>query len=270
MNVFISADIEGISGVVHREHTARDGREHDRARTWMTNEVNAAIEGAFDAGAKEVVVNDSHGTMRNLIPEQLNKKAELILGSPKPLAMMQGIDASFDVVLFIGYHTRMGTRGILNHTFHGGVVQNIRVNGIDMGEFGLNALVAGAFGVPVVLASGCNYLADEALDLIPEIETAIVKKTVNRYTARNLSPDQAASVIKEKTVMALKRRNEISPYHIKGPFEIELTYLNSGLADAADVLPIIERISPTIHRFSAKDPIEVYRYIRSLIKLADI
>lgn len=268
MKIFISADIEGVAGVVHREHTARDGREHDRARMLMTEEVNACIEGALACGATEIVVNDSHGTMRNLIPELMHPKAEYITGSPKTLAMMEGINTEFDAAIFVGYHSRMGNEGVLNHTFHGGVIQNIRINERDMGEFALNAGISGCFGVPVVLVTGCQHTADEAREIIPGIETAIVKRTINRQSARNLSPQSAQSLIKEKTITALSSIPKIEPLSMKGPFLVEITYLHSGLADAASILPIVEKVNPITHRFQTDDFITAFRYIRSLIAIA--
>lgn len=268
MKVFISADIEGVAGVVHREHTARDGREHDRARLLMTKEVNACVDGALEAGASVVVVNDSHGTMRNLIPEEMHPEAEYITGSPKVLAMMQGIDDSFDAAIFLGYHGRMGNPGILSHTFHGGVIRNIRVNGMDLGETGLNALIAGQFGVPVALVTGCQVTAEEATEFLPHVETAIVKQSINRQTARNLSPDKARALIKEKTIFALSTVKEMEPKVLAGPYSVEVTYLHSGLADAAGILPIVESIDSTTHRFVTEDFITAFRYIRSLIAIA--
>lgn len=268
MKVFISADIEGIAGVVHREHTARDGREHGRARMLMTEEVNACIEGALSAGATEIVVNDSHGTMRNLIPEAMHPDAEYITGSPKTFAMMEGISPEFDAALFVGYHSRMGNNGILNHTFHGGVIRNIKINNQEMGEIALNAGIAGVFGVPVALVTGCQYAAQEAIDFIPGIKTAVVKQTINRQTAKNVSPQKARYLIKEKTMEALSSLHTIHPVTIKGPFKVEVTYLHPGLADAAGILPIVERVNSTTHSFETDDFITAFRYIRSLIAIA--
>lgn len=268
MKIFISADIEGVAGIVHREHTARDGREHDRARMLMTEEVNACIEGALSCGATEVVVNDSHGTMRNLLPERIHPDADYITGSPKPLAMMEGMSADYDAAIFLGYHTRMGKEGVLNHTFHGGVIENICVNGRDLGEFGLNAGIAGYFGVPVVLVSGCQYTADEALELLPGIETAVVKQTINRQAARHVSPQRARAIIKEKTIAALSQPTMPAPFVVDGPFVVEVTYLHSGLADAAGILPIVEKAGPKTHRFETNDFLAAFRYIRSLIAIA--
>ncbi|MDQ0252636.1 D-amino peptidase [Evansella vedderi] len=268
MKVFISADMEGVAGVVHQEHTGRDGREHDRARRLMTEEVNAAVEGALEAGATEILVNDSHGTMRNLIPELLHSEAEYIIGSPKLLAMMQGVDESFDAAILLGHHARMGQPGILNHSFSGRVVRNIKINGVDYGEIGINAAIAGAFDVPTILVTGCQYAGAEAAELIPSIETAIVKKTVNRITAQNLSPAKSQALIKGRVISALEKRGEIKPFKIEGPYTVELSYVHAGFADAAEVLPIVEKISPDTHRFQSDDFITTFRYIRSLISLA--
>ncbi|SOC38511.1 M55 family metallopeptidase [Ureibacillus acetophenoni] len=268
MKIFISADIEGVAGIVHQEHTARNGREHDRARMLMTEEVNACIEGALLSGANEIVVNDSHGTMRNLIPELIHPKAEYITGSPKVLAMMEGINSEFDASIFLGYHSRMGNNGVLNHTFHGGVVQKIKINNIEMGEFAINAAIAGYFGVPVALVTGCQYTAIEAQEIVPGIETAIVKQTINRQAARNLSPQSARNLIKDKTITALSKIDTIKPVSFEGPFVVEITYLHPGLADAASILPIVEKVNPMTHRFETDDFIKAFRYIRSLIAIA--
>lgn len=268
MKVFISADMEGVAGVVHQEHTGRDGREHDRARRLMTEEVNAAVEGALEAGASEILVNDSHGTMRNLIPELLHSEAEFIIGAPKMLAMMEGIDENFDAAILLGHHARMGQPGILNHSFSGKVVSNININGVDYGEIGINAAIAGTFNVPTVLVTGCQHAAAEVEQLIPEIETATVKQTVNRITARNLTPEKSQALIKEKVIKALQKRDEIKPFKIEGPYTVELTYIHSGFADAAEVLPIVEKVNGETHRFQSDDFITTFRYIRSLITLA--
>lgn len=268
MKVFISADMEGVAGVVHQEHTARDGREHDRARALMTEEVNAAVEGALQLGAEEIVVNDSHGTMRNLIPEKLHSEAELILGSPKKLAMMEGLDHTFDAAILLGYHSRMGQKGILNHSYSGRVVQNIRLNGKDYGEIGMNAAIAGVFNVPIVLVTGCQHATAEASELIPELETAVVKQTINRYTAKNLSPQKAQELIKHKTKEALSKSKHVAPFTIKGPYNVELTFLHSGFADAADGLPNVERLNETTLRVQTNDYLEAFYYVRALINLA--
>jgi len=134
MKVYISADIEGICGVVDTDHVKRDGKDYSIARTLMVKEVNAAVQGAFEGGASEVVVNDSHGSMINLITEELDKRVTIISGSPKPLAMVEGLEGC-DCAFFVGYHSRAGTiDAVLDHTYHGRVVYNIQVNNTEMGD----------------------------------------------------------------------------------------------------------------------------------------
>ncbi|EKN71656.1 peptidase M55 D-aminopeptidase [Neobacillus bataviensis LMG 21833] len=268
MKLFISADIEGVSGVVHMEHTMRDGREHDRARMLMTEEVNAAIRGALDAGATEIVVNDSHGTMRNIIPESLLPEAELIIGSPKRLSMMQGIDETFDAALFVGYHTQAGENGILSHSYDSRVVKGITINGVKYGELGVNSLIAGHFNVPVVMVSGCQLLALEAKALSPNIETAIVKKSVFRTTAQNLHPARAQEIIREKAAAGIRKRSEIEPFAIKAPFHVEVEFLQPGLADAADISPLVARTSPSSITFTANEIMACYQMLRVVISMA--
>ena len=145
MQVYISVDMEGIAGVVHVDQTRRSGHDYERARRWMTAEADAAIQGAFDGGATGVLVNDSHGDMRNLVLEELDPRAELISGSLKPLSMVQGVGAAFGCALFVGYHAGAGTRaGILDHTYYGRVVARCRVNRRDWNETAINAAVCGA------------------------------------------------------------------------------------------------------------------------------
>jgi D-amino peptidase len=198
MKVFISADMEGISGVTNGEHVRRDGKEHERAQKLMTEEVNAAVEGAFEAGAKKVIVNDSHGTMRNIIPEELHKDVELITGSPKPMFMMEGLDSSFNAVFFVGYH---GMRGfypsILEHTYSSRVVYNLFMNDKLVGETGINAAIAGHYGVPVALVTGDKKLAEEAQTFLKNVKTVVVKEAVGRTAARCLSPIKARQLIKK-------------------------------------------------------------------------
>lgn len=267
MKLYISADIEGVSGVVHQEHTGRDGKEHDRARMYMTDEVNACITGAIKAGVLDIVVNDSHGTMRNILLERLHPEAQLISGSPKKYAMVENLDESYDAAIFIGYHTRMGTYGILNHTFHGGAIQTIKINGKEYGEFGLNAAVSGYYDVPVVMVSGCNLLAEEAKELIPTIHTAIVKHSINRTTALNLSIQKSHDLIQNEAYYAIKNKDSIKPFVLGESLEVELSFLHSGLADIAEILPTVNRKDPNTVTFTASNILEAYRYIRSLIAM---
>ena len=193
VKVLISVDMEGVSGVVHADHTGRDGKDYDIGRRLMTLEANAAIEGAIEAGADEVVVNDSHGTQRNLLPELLDQRAQLITGSPKPQTMMAGLDATFDAALCVGYHARAGSQGILDHTISGRVVHEILVNGQPQGELGLNAGIAAHHGVPIVMVAGDTACCEQARELIPGIEAAEVKSSPDQVRSKGAIARDGAS-----------------------------------------------------------------------------
>ncbi|MFQ6037305.1 MAG: M55 family metallopeptidase [Candidatus Aminicenantales bacterium] len=270
LKVFISVDMEGISGVVHGEQTSSSGRDYGLARRWMTGDVNAAIRGALKAGATEVVVNDSHGSMRNVIASELHPAASLITGSPKPLSMMQGIDATFDAVMLVGYHARAGSEnGVLDHTYSGGSVYSIRVNGLELGEAGLNALIAGTFGVPVVLVTGDKEVCRQVRETVGEnLVTAVVKEGVGRYAAKTLTPEVAQKVIEEKAREALEKRDQTRPFRLDPPFTFELNFLRSSMADAAELIPQVERVNPRTLRFVSEDYIQGFKLLRALIALA--
>ncbi|MCL4425470.1 MAG: M55 family metallopeptidase [Firmicutes bacterium] len=268
MRIFISADLEGVSGVVHSEQTSRDGKEHQRARQLMTGEVNAAIEGALHGGATEVVVNDSHGTMRNLIPEDLHAAAQLITGSPKQLSMMEGIDDTFNAVFFVGYHARMTSPGVLSHTYFGRVVYRLKLNGIEVGETGLNAAIAGHYNVPVVLVTGDNVVVQEAQSLLGPIQGVVVKTALTRYAARGLHPTRAREAISRGAGEALKIIGSIPPYRLVRPIEIELKFINSGMADVAELVPGVRRLDGVTTRFIADDMLEGFKAMRAQVYLA--
>jgi len=269
MKVFISADMEGISGITRAEHVLHDGREHERARKLMTQEVNAAVEGALEAGAKKVVVNDSHGTMINVIPEELHDEAELIAGSPKPMFMMEGIDSSFNAVLFVGYHGMRGAYpSILEHTYSSRLVYDFSINDRLMGETGINAAIAGYYNVPVVLVTGDRKLAEEARAFLGKVETAVVKEAVGRTAARCLSPRKARQLIKKGATKALKQVDKFKPFKIKPPINLKVAFLNPGMAEVATLVPGSKRVDGRTVSYSSKDMIEVYRAFIAMITLA--
>ena len=269
LKVFISVDMEGIAGVVHSEQTSSSGKDYNIVRKWMAGEVNAAIQGALEAGATEIVVNDSHGSMRNIIASELNPAAYLITGSPKPLSMMQGIDETFDAVFLIGYHASAGTKdGVLDHTISGGSVSSIKVNGIEMNEAELNALIAGWYDVPVVLIVGDTAVCNQTREVLgEELEVAIVKEAVGRYAAKTLTPKKAQELIQKKTKIALERRDKIKPFKLEPPYRFELNFLRSYMADAAELIPQVERVGGRTVRFETDDYIEGFKLLRALISL---
>lgn len=268
MKVYISADIEGISGVVSKTHTTSEGYDYQRARMLMTKEVNAAILGALDAGAEEILVNDAHGSMTNILIEELNPKASLISGTPKMLGMMEGIDSSFDAAIFIGYHSRMNTSGILSHTYYGSVVSDITINGIASGEFYINASVAGSFGVPVILVSGDDVLEKEVQAINDDIESVVVKNAQGRYAAKCMAPLNARNILRERTRAALLQVDQIKITRIEGPVELKIRFLNSGYAQVASLMPRTTLVEPSVVAYTAENIVECYRAVMALIKIA--
>lgn len=270
LKVFISVDMEGIAGVVNGDQTSSSGADYGIARRWMTGEVNAAVLGALQAGATEIVVNDSHGSMRNVIISELHPDAYLITGSPKPLSMMQGIDETFDAVILIGYHARAGSKdGVLDHTYSSGAVFSIKVNDMELGESEQNALIAGCFDVPVVLVSGDQTVCGQVKkSLGKEVETAVVKVGIGRYAAKSLTPEAAQALIEEKARIALEKREKIKPLKLQPPYRFELTYLRSAMADAGELIPQVKRIGPRTVAFETEDYIQGYKLFRALIALS--
>lgn len=265
--VYISADLEGVAGIVHGEHTRRDGREHEAARKLMTGEVSAAVEGALAGGAGQVIVNDSHGSKRNIIPEELHKEALLITGDPKLYSMMDGIQdrEGYHSVMFVGYHAAMGQHGVLSHTYISSVVREVRVNGRIMGETGINALVAGHFGVPVTLVTGDRQVCDEAASLLPGVVTAAVKDARGRYAACGMHPQAARNLIREQARRAMEV--DLQPLRLDPPLRMELSFLNSGQAEAASLLPGVDYIDPVTLGWTPPDADTMFRIMLVLIKL---
>lgn len=268
MKVYISADMEGISGVVDFEQTYIKGeaKEYDRARTLMTDEVNAAIEGALAAGATEVLVNDAHGSMRNILLEKLNPGAELVSGSPKPLSMMQGIDEGTDVAFFIGYHAQAGsTYGTLGHTYSGRVY-SVTLNGQPVGELGINAALAGHFGVPVVLVTGDQTLVGEARALLGEVETVAVKQSYGLTAARSLPPSKVHELIRQAAGRAVDRGG--MPLVLDKPITLTASFLRPVQAEMAELIPGVQRVDGRTISFVHEDMLTLYRAWRAMISLA--
>lgn len=267
MKVYISADIEGTCGITDTEHTKRDGKDYALARTLMTLEVNAAAEGAFQGGATEVVVNDAHGTMNNLLLGELHEKVRLLSGSPKPLSMLQGVDGC-DCAFFVGYHACAGTpHAILDHTYNGRVVYNVRVNGTTLGELGLNAYLAGYFGVPVVLVSGDRKVVEEASHLLKGVDAVVTKEGVGRRAAVNRPPGEVREELRKKAQKAVESKKP-TPLKMNPPFRLELDVIYTNMADAVEMMPGVERVSGRCLAYECGDFLTLYRAMRSMILVA--
>lgn len=271
MRIYISADMEGVAGIVAEEQTNPVGQpEYAYSCKLMTGEVRAACEGAKDAGATAIVVNDSHWDMRNIIHEELPPDVRLIRGSPKPLSMNQGIDATFDAAAYVGYHASGGTRdAVLDHTYTGKTVYEVRINGEPCSEARINAAVAGSYGVPVVFLSGDQHACADARSFMPWVEAVEVKTAIGRYAAMSLSPEEARARIKAGIASAIRNRKGkgARPYVFTRPVTLELTFTYTSKADMASLLPGSERISARTVRFIHDDFITVFRAFRAMMTL---
>jgi D-amino peptidase len=272
MKILIAADMEGVTGVTTWDQVNRDHPEYARSRRLMTQDVNAAIQGALEAGADEILVADGHGYHRNILIEELNPHARLNAGSPTPLSMVQGIDASVSGVCFIGYHARAGTRNaILDHTWSSKCVANLWLNDLLVGEAGLNAAVCGHFGASVLMVSGDQAVCAEALDTLGPVEVAVVKRATGRMSAECLPPLQAHEKICDAAGRAVRRLKEGQappPFVLPAPLQIAVELVSSDMADRANLLPQVERLDGRRIEFSAADMPAAYRLFNAAVMLA--
>jgi D-amino peptidase len=273
VKVYLSVDMEGIGGISHTDPTGRGDLGYPAAVQLMVGETNAAIEGAYAGGATEVVVNDSHGSMFNLTPLDLDRRAVVIQGQ-KPWSMVEGAGPGrgFGVALFVGYHTRAGhPTGTIAHTYSSAPVAT-RLNGRLVGESGLNAIVLGAWGVPVGLVTGDEMLAQEIAEWLPWAERVIVKGVVSRRAAASVHPLVARERVAAGAERAVRRAiaGEMKLLDLGSPLTIEADYRNAGEADHAAIVPGAERYGDTGVRFSAPDAPTAYRGFLAGLRLAGL
>lgn len=278
MKVYLSVDMEGIAGVSHPKPTQRGDLGYPAAAALMTGEANAAIEGAFDGGATSVLVNDSHGGMYNLVPDELDARARLLQGQ-KAWSMVAGAgplgdaeEPRFDVALFVGYHARAGhPNGTIAHTFSGKPVET-RLNGRPTGEYGLNALVLGAWGVPVGLVAGDDALAGEVADWLPWAERIIVKDAGGTRAAASVHPTRARELVRAGARRAVERAaaGELRLLAPDPPITIDVEYARGLEADYAALAPLGKRIGDRIARVVAPDAVTAYRGFLAGVRLAGL
>ena len=266
LKIYISADMEGVVGVVTGEQLGPSGFEYATARQLMTAEVNAAIEGARAAGATEFVISDSHGNGQNLLLDQLPEDVTVVRSWPRPLMMMEGIDSTFDAAIFIGYHTGTGNReGVRAHTLSSGRLADVRLNGISVPEAGINAAIAGHFGVPVIMISGDNAIVDEARSLLGNIEGAVVKWAYGFHSARTIMPQARYRLIREKVRAAMKRIDEFEPYRLDTPITLDVRFKNYRPSEVLGYLSIVERTDSHSIRFVGEDMLEVSKFLEFML-----
>ncbi|MEX2273089.1 MAG: M55 family metallopeptidase [Vicinamibacterales bacterium] len=266
--VYISVDMEGISGISGSDQTSLGQPEYGRSRKLMAEDANAAIRGAFAGGATDVLVNDSHGGQRNLLPEDLDPRARLISHSFKRLGMMEGLDATFHAVIFVGYHAKaQSPAGLFAHT-GSGVVRDLRINGQSVGEGGLNALLAAWHGVPVVLVTGDDVAVEEVKDRVPQVRGVAVKRAIN-VRAVELKPlAQARKEIEEEARLAVAavQGGAAGTPRRAAQYRVELQYNNFTYPEVASAFREIELVSPDTVAFTRPTMPEAYRLIRVLYR----
>jgi len=260
--VFISADMEGVAGVVTGDQLGPTGFDYKDGREMMTGEVLAAIQGAREGGATEIVVADSHGNMQNIRLEKLPADVTVVRGTPRPLSMMDGIDASFDCVVFVGYHAgTTNPEGVRAHTFSSATLADVRLNGVSVTEGAWNAALAGQFGVPVAAVTGDEAAVKEVAALVAGVETVPVKWPIGFHAARTLTPEAARERIRQGVRRGLERRASLRPYVVKAPVDVELRFKNYRPAEVLSWLAVVTRVDAHAVRFHARDMVEATRFV---------
>lgn len=266
LKVFISVDMEGITGLVNWEETSRTGKDYDYFRAIMTKEASAAVQGAVDAGAGEIVVRDAHGTARNILPELLDRRAKLLRDwSGGPKGMMEGVDETFDAVVFIGYHAKAGTPdALLEHT-SSGTVTDFSLNGISMPEAGYNALIAGYYDVPVVFVAGDEALCGQARQLLGEVATVAVKQGIGG-AALSLHPEVARERIRTGVADALKNLGKYKPYKLPPPYKLVLKLKEETMVYNGQFYPGAKRTGDWELTFESNDLMDVIKAFSGMRK----
>ncbi|RIK29751.1 MAG: hypothetical protein DCC56_12025 [Anaerolineae bacterium] len=271
MKILIATDMEGITGVTTWDQVTPGHAEYARFRRLMTQDVNAAIRGAFEAGADEIIVADGHWNGSNILVEELDPRARLNTGSPSPLSMMQGIDESVDGVFFVGYHARNGMQNaILDHTWSSKTVANLWLNEILTGEYGLNAALAGHFGVPVIMVTGDQTACAEVENLLGDMEHAIVKQATGRFAAECLPPQVTQELIFNAAARAVTRLTDgdsPDPFVLDSPIRATVEFFTSDMADRAALMPASSREETRVS-LTGQTMDVVYRGFRALVTLA--
>lgn len=270
MKVFISTDFEGVAGIVDWDQIMVGSHDYEMGRRLLLGELNAAIDGAIEAGATEFVVNDSHSSMRNLEPDLLRGQATLITGKHKPMYMMQGLDDSFDAIFFLGYHGSIGaSHAILSHSYNPRAIWEARINGQIVGETAINALVARHYSVPIALVTGDQVTATEACELRPAPHCVEVKRSISRFAAESLHPEVARERIREGASLALSANRPAGAPEFTSPITLELTFLTADMAEMAAWLHGVEPVAgqPRAITYTSDDALGVFRTFVTMVML---
>ena len=267
MKIFVSSDMEGTAGVVDWDQVYDRGPRYEYFCELLQGEVNAAIEGAARAGATEFLVNDSHSKMSNLRPDALAGGARYLSGRHKPMYMMEGLDATFDAVFFVSYHGSMGSASVLSHTYFTQAFAEVTINGVVAGESGINALVALAYGVPVVLVTGDATTAEETAAFCPSVHTAVVKASTSRFAADSLHPERARELIRDQACLAVATLASAEQVAITLPATLRIRFKTTDYAELASRIAGCERTGPATVGLEGDDPLSVYRSFVTIVLL---
>ncbi len=265
LKVYISVDMEGISGLNGDNQTSGAGAEYGRARKLMVEDANAAIRGAFEGGATDVLVNDSHGSQRNLLPEDLDPRARMISHSFKRHGMMEGLDASFDAVIFVGYHAKADTpRGLFAHT-GSGVVRDLQVNGKSVGEGGMNAILAQWYGVPVVMVTGDDVAVEQQKETVPGVRGVIVKRAINSRAVelRPLADTRREIQLAAKESVASAKKG--TPTRA-AQYIVRMEFKDPTIPEVATAFREVRLVTPYAVEFTRDSMPDAYRLIRVLYR----
>lgn len=264
LKVYLSVDMEGITGVSSDQQLGPAGFEYAQARQWMTAEMLAAIAGAREAGATEFVISDSHGNGQSLLIDRLPTDIPItvVRAFPRPLGMMEGIDSSFAAAIFIGYHTSTSSlTGVRAHTMSSALLTRIAINGTSMSEAGVNAAIAAQFGVPVVMITGDDQIVAETKQRLGNLEGVAVKRAIGFHSAATLLPEVAQARIRQSAKTAVNRRAEMRPYAMTKPLTLEVSFKNYRPVELLGYLSNVQRIDSHTIRYVAKDMIDVSKFL---------
>lgn len=262
LKLYISVDMEGVVGVVTGDQLGPGGWEYQAAREWMTREVLAAIDAARSEGVQEIVISDSHGNGENLLIDMLPEDVTVIRSWPRPLEMMEGIDSTFHAAIMLGYHASTSNpRGVRAHTISSGRLADVGLNGQSMMEAGINAAIAGHFGVPVIMISGDDATIEQARSILGDIEGAVVKWNISFHSARTLTPAAAYDLIGETVRRALRRLDDFEPFVLPTPITLDVRFKNYRPSQLLAYLPSVERTDSHSIRYVGSDMLDVMKFL---------
>jgi D-amino peptidase len=272
MKIFISVDMEGISGIISQNYVTPDKKLYEEGKKLMLHDTLAVVEKCIEMGVDEVIVNDSHGYMDNLLISSFPEKTRIIIGSPKPLSMLQGVN-NCDLAFFVGYHGGIGTSfSILDHSYSSSTIYNLKINGNYASEFYINSLVAGYFNVPVAFISGDESTVEQAKNFLENVVAVPVKKAISRTSAICLPLSETKKLLQDgvKRVIEIYREdpNFFKPKKIPPPYIFEIEFIYTHMADAVSIHPDVKRINGRTVTFQRDDFLEAYNLLRILVIVA--